>query len=140
MKPEDINRAIAGHLGWAWYAVEKGGWYYRQGGHGYTNRIQEAGRYTKDQAEKELVRGEPMRIVQIPYPNYYQDLNAMHEAEKTIIDQDDQNSYVAHLVANLHLNSDTIPSAYDEAWVCRHSNARQCAEAFLRTIRKWRDE
>ncbi len=139
MKDHEINQAVAESVGFNWWAVEKGGWYYREGGSGYTNRIEEAGRYTEADARKELVRGEPMGVRPIPHPDYCNDLNAMHEVEKTLKARMDQDTYVSHLVSNLYFYCDTLPTTRDEAWVCRHCTARQCAEAYLRTIGKWRE-
>ena len=73
------------------------------------------------------------------YGPFTEDLNAMHEVEKTLTARMDQDTYVSHLVSNLYFYCDTLPTTRDEAWVCRHSTARQCAEAYLRTIGKWRD-
>jgi hypothetical protein len=131
MTSEEINRAVAESVGFNWWAVEKGGWYYRQGGAGYTNRIEEAGRYTEADARKELVRGEPMGVHAIPPPDYCNDLNAMHEVEKTLTDEQHRlfRSYLGEAVG-------------DVAYFCRKiisATARQRAEAYLRTIGKWRD-
>jgi hypothetical protein len=62
-------------------------------------------------------------------PNYPDDLNAMHEAEKQILDD-------PVWVKNLHeiCNSDM----WGDAGVL-HATAAQRAEAFLRTIGKWQD-
>lgn len=130
MTNKEINVAIAEHLGWSWYAVEKADWYYRQGGHGYTNRIEEAGRYTKGDAEKELVTGEPMRIVRIPHPHYADDLNAMHEAEKTLSDE-----------RYLEFTRFLMDECQEFGRVSRHSSAsaEQRAECFLRAIGKWKE-
>lgn len=133
MKDEEINREIAEHLGWKWYAVEKGGWYYRQGGAGYTNRIEEAGRYTEAEARKELVRGEPMGVHPIPPPNYCSDLNSMHEAEETL-DADIYSSESPRYAYARHLYEivDGVRQPF-------RATARQRAEAFLRTVGKWRE-
>jgi hypothetical protein len=131
MNDEEINRAIAEHLGWIWWAIEKGGWYYRQGGAGYTNRIEEAGRYTEADARKELVRGEPMGVHPIPPPNFCGDLNAMHEAEKVLTD-----------VQCLFYpdNMREVITEHDASRRTWHAAARQRAEAFLRVVGKWRGE
>ena len=57
-----------------------------------------------------------------PNPRYSIDLNAMHEAEKALTDHWDGFHFRNHLCNNIH------------------ATARQRAEAFLRTIGKWRDE
>jgi hypothetical protein len=56
--------------------------------------------------------------------NYCTDLNAMHEAEKTLT-VEEWSDYVEHL-----------PSRWEEAI---HATARQRAEAFLRTLGKWEE-
>lgn len=50
MTEEQINNIIAKQCCWDWYAVEKGGWYCRANAQGYTNRIEEAGKYSKEDA------------------------------------------------------------------------------------------
>jgi len=59
-----------------------------------------------------------------PIPNYCNDLNAMHEAEKALT------------VEQWHDYVNFMPSR----WECAvHATARQRAEAFLRTLGKWED-
>jgi hypothetical protein len=133
MNDQEINRAVAESVGFNWWAVEKGGWYYRQGGAGYTNRIDEAGRYTEADARKLLVRGEPMSVRRIPHPDYCNDLNAMHEVEKTLdvdvnINGSPRYVYAGHIY-NI-VGKDCQPF---------RATARQRAEAYLRTIGKWRN-
>ncbi len=60
-------------------------------------------------------------------PDYCNDLNAMHEAEKTL-DDDQYHNYCRH-----HL-PDTQRSEMAQG---RTATARQRAEAFLKTIGKW---
>ena len=136
MTNEEINTVIAQHCGDNWYAVEKGGWYYRANGCGYTNRIEEAGRYSHEDAVKELVRGEPMSVVKIPVLCYCNDLNAMHEAEKTL----DDDQWLEYM---LNLQDVFQRDPYRGKWiVCQdnmHSTAAQRAKAFLKTIGKWKE-
>jgi hypothetical protein len=57
-------------------------------------------------------------------PDYCNDLNAMHEAEKTI----------------LHLNDGyKWELSRTECFAVWHATARQRAESFLRTLDKWED-
>ena len=70
------------------YAVIKAGLYYRPNACGYTNRIEEAGIYTKASAEREVVSGEPMDIRLMPPPKYDTSLDAMAEAEATLTDEE----------------------------------------------------
>ena len=61
-------------------------------------------------------------------PNYLNDLNAMHEAEKAM-SVDDRNRYI-----------DTLGITYHDSWNFCTATAAQRAEAFLRTIGKWEEE
>lgn len=65
-------------------------------------------------------------------PDYCHDLNAMHEAEKCFDAQSQWEEYEAYLNTQVHsffLNIHLI-----------HATARQRAEAFLRTLGKWREQ
>jgi hypothetical protein len=140
---EEINEAIADHVGWKWYAVEKGGWFYRKGGHGYTYRIEEAGKYTKEDAEKQLCYGEPMSVVKIPVPSYTTDLNAMREALNTLTD-DESWRLILHLsdiTRNEHHSDpdDWFNRSTDWTWRVVNATAHQRSEAFLRTLGKWKE-
>lgn len=74
-------------------------------------------------------------------PEYLHDLNAMHEAEKTL-DPHVRNDFIAHLWSV----TGNMPSAnfwteynFRGLYACTHATAAQRAEAFLRTIGKWED-
>lgn len=66
-------------------------------------------------------------------PDFLHDLNAMHEAEK-VLNEDQQEQYLNNLyeVCNLH-------SMINDAWNLNCATASQRAEAFLRTIGKWEE-
>ena len=64
-------------------------------------------------------------------PDCCNDLNAMHEAEGTLTKQQ-QEEY------DYQLSEITAPIT-GERWSLLHANARQRAEAFLRTIGKWEE-
>lgn len=71
-------------------------------------------------------------------PDYLNDLNAMHEAEKVLtrhqdVFQSQQQNYLMQLrsVAKRADDRETL------MWECVHATAPQRAEAFLRTIGKW---
>jgi hypothetical protein len=79
-------------------------------------------------------------------PNYPHDLNTMHEAEKVLLT--DSEKIEAYCSALLHTKIDVIEDGtpyktdlFDEyGWFgCVHATARQRAEAFLRTIYKWKE-
>jgi hypothetical protein len=63
-------------------------------------------------------------------PNYCTDLNAMHDAEKTLKGYEQIHTYVWHL--NNRKDWDT-----DFKLMEVHISARDRAEAFLRTLGKW---
>jgi len=67
---------------------------------------------------------------QSPNPNYAGCLNAMHEAEK-VLNENDQYLYW-HFLYKMCGGS--------QEFDLLHATARQRAEAFLRTLGKWEDE
>ena len=76
--------------------------------------------------------------------DYVNDLNAMHEAEKSLTTQQEQ-GYVERLGATL-MNAaydndprwlDSELSSHDSVY---RATARQRAEAFLRTVGKWKED
>ena len=84
-------------------------------------------------------------------PNYCNDLNAMHEAEQELLKDSFQNVlyeivweiYINNLCQTIHEyhvkhNKDRIERMIPQKWV-QHATARQKAEAFLRTIEKWKE-
>ncbi len=101
MTDEQINKVIAEACGWECLAPDV--WH-----HGIVG-------YSKD------THG----IVRSRIPDYCSDLNAMHEAEKTL--SEDQMWIMAR---KIELNEDR--------WYF-HASARQRAEAFLRTLGKWEE-
>jgi hypothetical protein len=67
-------------------------------------------------------------------PDYPQDLNAMHEAEKVLTEKHVR-SYAFILAQVL----DTIPTVdLDDQFLNIHATAAQRAEAFLRTFNLWK--
>jgi hypothetical protein len=75
-------------------------------------------------------------IAKFELPDYLNDLNAMHEAEKAL--SDEQGSLYRHI---LSLNSDGPRATYltVERAMC-HATAQERAKAFLRTLNLWKDE
>ena len=69
----------------------------------------------------------PRRGYEVSLPNYTQDLNALHEAEK-VLDYNQMNRY-----QNIELSRFVHTGT---TWICS-ATAAQRAEAFLRTIGKW---
>jgi hypothetical protein len=66
-------------------------------------------------------------------PNYCNDLNAMHEAEKVLTDV--QSTFYWKTLSELVNN--TVGHDFDNQFECIHATAAQRAKAFLRTINKW---
>jgi hypothetical protein len=65
----------------------------------------------------------------IKIPDYLNDLNAMHEAEKSLDDVTQRGDYWDYLSSLTH-----------EGFEMCHATAAQRAEAFLRTLGKWEDD
>ena len=78
-------------------------------------------------------------------PDYLNDLNAMHEAEKFILSTDLYIQYVNYLFRSVGLNRTyymgATPEVFpaDRQFAVFHATASQRAEAFLRTIGKWEE-
>lgn len=78
-------------------------------------------------------------------PDYLNDLNAMHEAEKVLIAQGLTEDYTDHLERICYIERAEISfESYQEGvgwghneWF--HATAAQRAEAFLRTLNIWKD-
>lgn len=70
-------------------------------------------------------------------PNYVGDLNAMHEAEASLTQS--QKKCYAKILSFDSLSNVNGSTNYDDAFDTLHSTARQRAEAFLRTIGKWKE-
>jgi hypothetical protein len=68
-------------------------------------------------------------------PDYCNDLNAMHDAENWIIANKSSLWLFQDYAQNLRKNFQTLGL---DGYI--HSTARQRAEAFLRTIGKWKEE
>lgn len=74
-------------------------------------------------------------------PNYPEDLNAMHEAEKVISEKGEslRRCYMDNLCVSANGPLSEMDGSYQEIWAMCHATAAQRAEAFLRTIGKWKD-
>ena len=115
MNDEEIKRAIAEHLGWKWFD------------HPDTREMTKT--YTL--ADKWVLNPAGKLVFPHSVPNYSHDLNAMHEAEKVLTDVQCL-FYTDNMREVL-----TEHAASRRTW---HATARQRAEAFLRTVGKWRGE
>jgi hypothetical protein len=67
------------------------------------------------------------------YPDYLNDLNAMHEAEKVLTSEQYADDFIYHLGCVFNDNGLCIIAK------AVHATAAQRAEAFLRTLNLWKD-
>lgn len=143
MAPEQQRIAIAEWCGDRLFVIHKpirdpfG--YYRENAQGYTN-LEHAWRVTEGVA-KRYVGGKPTEADRVimepaPLPDYLNDLNAMHEAEKRLGDLDA--SYAFEL-AKLTNCPSWLPQTGMQVCRIARATAAQRAEALLRTIGKWID-
>lgn len=79
-------------------------------------------------------------IVSTGLPDYCHDLNAMHEAEKTLIGRPLGPLASAHFlyVERLLRLIECDPGVVGDEWKLIHATSQQRAEAFLRTMGKWK--
>jgi hypothetical protein len=113
MTDEQINVAIAEACGWECIVPDV--WHH--GPVGYSKGIPD---------------------VRTKIPDYCNDLNAMHEAEKVLTIQQKANDYeiLLETVTRRGKSGMTFGLA---AYLFCHATARQRAEAFLRTLGKWEE-
>jgi hypothetical protein len=122
MKKEEINRAIAEYCGWEFHPSKDD-----SNGNAYPEYWDKDGmQYFGD----------------APYPNYYEDLNAMHKAEEcfdnTSIDK--QSHYYDLLSLICGWESETVEEAkWESTWNTLRATAQQKSEALLRTLGKWKE-
>ncbi len=69
-------------------------------------------------------------------PDYMNDLNAMHEAEKVLTPVQVLTGY-SHTLIAVTKASGGLEKTWLNVWALYHATAAQRAEAFLRTIGKW---
>lgn len=70
-------------------------------------------------------------------PDYPNDLNAMHEAEK-VLTEEQRSDYVEIIASNISEEICDLDPRKAE-WMLATMTARQRAEAFLRTLGKWKE-
>jgi hypothetical protein len=75
-----------------------------------------------------------------PFPDYPNDLNAVHEMEKRLEEESftNINCYVGRL-ADVCRPEGSDPDSIDDLLRCIHATARQRCEALLKTIGKWKE-
>jgi hypothetical protein len=74
-------------------------------------------------------------------PDYLNDLNAMHDAEKNFSASSEQMRYAFNLlnVMKLQVKYEDDDLNVDYCWHACRATAAQRAEAFLRTLNLWKD-
>ncbi len=114
MKPEQQRIAIAEACGW--------------------RDIKRHGYYWTGTRPRQPMEDDAQYMMALP--DYLNDLNAMHEAEKVL--EDRRVDYVGYLedTTRHHLCTDNLEII---KWRFISATAAQRAEAFLRTIGKWED-
>ncbi len=124
MKPNEINEAIAEHLG----IQHCHGWW-------CDNCREEVPgiNVTFHKFHDARAGGCGGLVGDKPVPNYSGDLNAMHEAEK-MIRPPNQENWITWLVYAERI----LPGICGER-ITTHATAAQRAEAFLRTVSKWKE-
>ena len=110
MSNDQINAAIAKACGWTDVHLSVGAMY------GFPT-------------ERKIAGIPPNRFTHNECPNYCTDLNAMHEAEKVLTD--DQFKWDPHWVEKL------MPETKYRCYLC--ATARHRAEAFVRSLGKWEE-
>ena len=129
MKPEQQRIAIAEACGWRIASTKKYAWVAINPQNMECAWSSQAGVINEREASSYL-------------PDYLNDLNAMHEAEKAFIG--DASSAMTYAMYLLRINGQSISTEHDDlncdhAWIAAHAKAAQRAEAFLRTIDKWEE-
>jgi hypothetical protein len=118
MTNEQINVAIAEHCG-------------------FTDIMWPTGFHQKMSDEKSKQAGGRWRF---QIPDYCNDLNAMHEAEKTL-NGGKINTYLGYLYESNQAGI-LSPNLWERIAVRRstHATSRKRAESFLKTIDKWKEQ
>ena len=119
MTSRKINKAIAEHLGWKELSFVFDGKHIIGDRPSFHNG--KIVSYTVDQY----------------VPDYYNDLNAMHEVEK-LLSKFDKGDYPCYLEDECKTDGWVIMDSKDKFAII-NATAKQRAEAFLKTIGKWKE-
>lgn len=122
MSPEAQRIAIAEVTGWKWFLSP-------------CNNEQNVLARSQEEANKIKLGGWIWELT----PDYLNNLNAMHEAEKTLPADESADGhwgYIGHLIEVTKAESMEM---HREVFIVAHATAAQRAEAFLRTLSLWDD-
>lgn len=70
------------------------------------------------------------------FPNYYESLDAMHEAEKKL--GSGRVAIYAESLKNILTDQEIVTPFYYHIFILLHATSQQRSEAFLKTIGKWK--
>jgi hypothetical protein len=120
MTPDAQRIAIAEACGWVEHEINSDSWY-KNSGHKFS-----------------APTGTSPFLGRHSLPDYLTDLNAMHEAEKGLTD-DQQKLYIENLMNDEPTKGDYCNEyLWDSVYAfCTHATAADRAKAFLKTIGKW---
>lgn len=138
MLTEEINREISAWCGESYFVgLMRRGFWYRPNGHGYTGIESEAWHLSPEEAKRHenLRDDQPVTIEKFTPRKYTECLNACHEAEKRL-NEDQWKDY------SIILNRISCRIICHNVKTCGYTiaaTALQRCEALLRTIGKWKD-
>lgn len=129
---EEKRIKIAEFLGYDLHVIMKRGLFYRENAHGYTDSIREAWKLPRAEAKlHEYPHDEPVTIRPAPLPDFFHDLNAMAEAEKTLTAEQCEWYW-----NNLCRDEPTEHATEADGWFFHFSAAKR-AETFGLTLNLW---
>jgi hypothetical protein len=125
MKPELQRIAIAEACGWDCDPIEAREWKSR-------------GQWARKLGDSE----DNLASMNMSIPDYLNDLNAMHEAEKCFEGkvEFDVSDYMSHIAAIILTEAGLRTDGHCGSYRIVNATASQRAEAFLKTLGKWVDE
>ncbi len=117
--------------------------YYRENAAGYTSSVSEAWKVTEEIGRKYQMYSDAAKgseawrdrviLEPVPAPDYTSDLNAMHEAEKTLSTDEQIEMYLENLT---DVSGGDTPKG-KASFTAYFATASQRAEAFMRTLGLW---
>lgn len=135
MTPEEKNAAIAKAVGTdRFWLLKKHGLWWRPDSAGYTGNIDEAGRYTYDEAKRRECKhghSDDVTMHPAPIPNYVEDLNAIHSAIMSL-------PASKHREFSLHLHDlvcgQAEPDPHEDDFYVNNATALQRSDTLIATL------